>query len=550
MSPETRQPIKYSGEGGLMKFYLLLFTILSVISFTSQQAKAECGLGADDCTEDTWGTSGSTTGSGSDPSQPIQDSHEFRHFPKPEENYPVPPKRPGHLSPTSSSAAEIRKEKTAPDDKKSPESKTTAKDDAKKPSESGVDSELESKISAAEQVIAECESQAGSAESACITEKDDWSSTGLSVADAVARGMPNGNFNLSTVSACQNTANAIGALNAVLAGAKVRCSNSYDSCYKACYNEVRKPLNELKSDYKKPFDERWTQAKKQCSSAKTRLANIEQNIAQATTKMQQAQSCVSDVASAQANLIPTLAQCQANPNLQNCNQVLPACSNPNTAANDLACICQNTQGRDPRCGQVNYSATTPNTAGIGSSGAGGAAAFDGSRGISGNSSLGSLADSLNGGSAPNEGPNGLDDKNQGGKNGLNVPSPGGSAAGGGGSHTGANQAKLKQAPQGSPSKINSDVFRGTYGGNSGFNTSGGGYKSDSGSYSRQGSWIPPKVGKNPYSVNIDKFRPNMRLADRTIAGQSVLANGLLAPHVNIWKQVNSRYLQVGQTLAP
>lgn len=133
--------------------------------------------------------------------------------------------------------------------------------------------------------------------------------------------------------------------------------------------------------------------------------------------------------------------------------------------------------------------------------------------------------------------------------------PGGGGGGMSGGRGSANEAKVRQAPGRPESRINADVLRGSYSGNTpgGFGArpaGAGGAAPGGGTYTGNGAWIPPKVAPNPNAINFDKFRPaNMRF-DRSVASSEVLPSGLLAPHVNIWKKVNSRYLEIMSTLTP
>ena len=389
----------------------------------------------------------------------------------------------------------------------------------------GVD---EAKAQEIRQAIQTCQTAAESTQGSCATDKNSTMGSLMTAGDQIARSM--GSMTGSaTGETCAQMANYQGAANTALGAIKANCMYSFSQCSDSC-KTAEDLIKQLPAAQRSEFNTQMTPLKKQCNSAQDRIKGIDQNIASAMQAYQRSQTCMADV----GQTMPTLAQCQANPSLPNCNLVLPQdCSNAQIAATNVACICQATNGRDPRCGTANFSSSLPNQGGTMDQ----ASINDGTLGTPNLDAFGTKNDYVAPEIKPSERGN------------MNLQGQGGGGGGGGISGRGANEPKPRQ-PGYNPSRINADINKGYIGGGSGpgFGTKGG---LAGGSVGPDTSWIPPKVAPNPNAINFDKFRPNeASFRNRGLASNDVLPSGLLAPHVNIWKQVNSRYLKIMSTLTP
>ncbi|MFN7728617.1 MAG: hypothetical protein ACK5P7_05635 [Bdellovibrio sp.] len=391
------------------------------------------------------------------------------------------------------------------------------------PAPSGVD---EGHADTVREAIQACQTAAESTEGSCATDRNSTMGSVMTAGDQIARSM--GSMTGSTIGeTCAQMANYQGAANTALGAIKANCVSSFSQCSDSC-KTADDLIKQLPSAQRYEFTSQLTPLKRQCNSAQERIRGIDQNIASAMQAYQRSQACLADV----GTTMPTLAQCQANPSLPNCNLVLPQdCSNAQIAATNIACICQATNGRDPRCGSANFSSSLPNSGGTLDQ----ASVNDGTLGAPSLDAFGTKSDYV----APEIKPTARGE--------MNLQGQGG-GGGGGISGRGANEPKPRQ-PGYSPSRINADVNKGFIGGGApGFGTKGG---LAGGSVGPDAGWIPPKVAPNPNAINFDKFRPSdANFRNRGLASNDVLPSGLLAPHVNIWKQVNSRYLKIMSTLTP
>lgn len=383
--------------------------------------------------------------------------------------------------------------------------------------------------------IAACETAAESTVGSCATDRNGTMGGLLDGADALARGLAQMNSATGSTNAetCQTMAQTAGAANAAMGAIKANCLMSFNSCSSSC-KEAEDAIKQLPAGERSTYTSQLSGHKTKCNSAQTRLKSLDQNIAGAMQAYQRSQTCVQDVT---GNTLPTLEQCRANPALANCNLVLPQdCTNPQVASTNLACICQASNGRDSRCGQANLGSTSPFQGPA--NGADKSSVNDGTLGAQTLDAFGTKSGYEMPSITPTE------------KIATAPPGSPGGGGGGGGSGRGANEPKPRQAPY-YPSRISAEVNKGYVGGSGAPGAFKTGQALAGGSVSPDGGWIPPKVAPNPNQINFDRFRPNeAAFKNRGLASNDVLPNGLLAPHVNIWKQVNTRYQKIMSTLTP
>ncbi|MBX2995077.1 MAG: hypothetical protein KF681_09650 [Bdellovibrionaceae bacterium] len=390
-------------------------------------------------------------------------------------------------------------------------------------------------VDAVTRAIAACETAAESTVGSCATDRNGSMGGILDGADALARGLAQMNAGTGTTSAetCQTMAQTAGAANTAMGAIKANCLMSFNSCSSSC-KEAEDAIKQLPAGDRSTYTSQLSGHKTKCNSAQTRLKSLDQNIAGALQAYQRSQTCVQDTT---GNQLPTLEQCRANPALPNCNLVLPQdCTNPQVASTNIACICQASNGRDSRCGQANLGSTSPYQGPAGGTDKG--SINDGTLGAQTLDAFGTKSNYEMPSITPTE------------KINSQLPgSPGGGGMGGG-SGRGANEPKPRQAAY-YPSRINAEVNKGFVGGSGAPGAFKNGQALNGGTVSPDGGWIPPKVAPNPNEINFDRFRPSdAAFKNRGLASNDVLPNGLLAPHVNIWKQVNSRYQKIMSTLTP
>lgn len=387
--------------------------------------------------------------------------------------------------------------------------------------------------SQAQAALNRCISEAQITVGSCSTDRSGAMGNILDGADAMSGNM--NVVNLSSVEACQRATTMSGAASSALTGVKVNCSNSYQTCSSAC-SEASGVLNALPSGSERTsFLADLTAARKDCNSAQTRLRGIEQNLAHAQASMQRAQSCANDVAQAQSLAQMQLqAECAANPALPQCAGIA-SCSNPTYAASNPSCVCQLNPTAAGCAGATTPIASLPRQGSYEASSE--ASGTDGSMGGGPDfGGFGAEGDPL--GEAIEPSPIQ-----------ANTPPSPGSFAGSGGSATGANQPGAKAAPAQGKSSFNTNVLGGrTGGGGAGGPLTTGSANGGAGTYSRNGSWIPPRMGPG---VDLNKFRPKMQNVNSRLPG-SLQREGrvLLGSHVIIWVQMNTRYNQMRPTLNP
>lgn len=380
-----------------------------------------------------------------------------------------------------------------------------------------------------QEAINRCSQASSSTESSCSTDRaNGMSGTFFDGADAFARSL--GTTNMGAGEACQNMAQTSSAANSAMLGVKSACVGAYQQCSDACSGAERL-INELPSGQRSEFQSQLRPLKTQCQSAQTRIQGIDQNLARIQQSQQQAQNCQNDVTGNNNGLTQAqlLQACAQNPNLPQCATLRQDCSNPQFAASNQVCICV-ANPTAPGCGSGKLPSLATQNGGDATSGSNASSALS-------SSSLGGLDDMGSTGAMANP----EIEPSASGETGIR--SRGGDSAAFSGSAHGANTAGLKYEED--EKNFNTDVLSGRYAG--GGTSFGAAPDSPVGSYSQSGSWIPPKVGTYESKVDLNKFRPDMQM--RNPASDSV-PSGLLASHVNIWRQMNKRYLSVMGTLKP
>ncbi|MFN7728619.1 MAG: hypothetical protein ACK5P7_05645 [Bdellovibrio sp.] len=306
--------------------------------------------------------------------------------------------------------------------------------------------------------------------------------------------------------------------NATIEAIIQQCEGVISSCSSAC-SDVSEGL--LNTQQKAELQS----ARNQCSSGSYALATLQNQQNQTQESADRAQQCLNEAGlggGMNANADAKTLDCNKTPNAPGCLQAKQDCSNPEFAAANEICRCPSgncssatnrtnpVEGEDQSTTGYDESPTPDMTA---------------SNGLGIDRAQGYQSDRQD----------------------MSVTGGGGGGAGGG-SAKGANQAGLKKG--GAPSKIDTDLLNGTLGGRAGgFGRSSGEPAADSGSYSNSGSWIPPKVGREE-SPNLDRFRPNLDPKNFRGPSSNNVRSEIYASHVNMWRQVNLRYIQVMGTLKP
>ncbi|MBX2995074.1 MAG: hypothetical protein KF681_09635 [Bdellovibrionaceae bacterium] len=319
----------------------------------------------------------------------------------------------------------------------------------------------------------------------------------------------------------QNAQEANNAITTIMS----QCQNAMSACSSAC-SSVNE--DQLSSSQKSEL----ANARNQCSSGSSAMANLQNQQNQVQQASARAQQCLADQGmggmGTSADQTPTL-DCNKTPNAPGCIQAKQDCTNPEFAATNEVCRCAS-----GNCSPRTRSVSNPDDGAekwADSSGESPTPGGPGSLGQDGNASgyQSSRTDSnLQGGGG-------------GGTTGLS-----------GASSTGANKPGLRR--MGGPSKINTDVLNGSLGNRAtGFGRSADSPIEGKGTYTASGSWIPPKVEKEPGTPNMDQFRPNMdpnQVRRPTAAAPMNVHKEIYASHVNMWKQMNLRYVELLKSLDP
>lgn len=385
--------------------------------------------------------------------------------------------------------------------------------------------------------IEKCASQGADTVGQCATDRaNGMMGTLLDGADAFAQA--------TTATACQSAFDAAGAANSALLGIKTNCAMSYQTCSNSC-READSLINKFPVESERSgFRSELSSGKTQCQSAQSRLRGIEQNIAQMQASQTRAQTCLSDVGTptAPTGQLALQAHCAQYPYDPACAQLRQDCSNPQYAQNNPICICATNPG-DSRCGNTGrgLEASIPTTLPPAGGGGGG---IDGALGNPNalNSTLNDAA--LNGPQGPFESTTGANPRFS------NSP-----ASHGGGSSSLAGDPGAPGGPAGpGRSTFDTNVLGGGGaprgpGGSGPGGSAGSGQPVDRGTRTALG-WIPPKIPSEGDAVNLERFRPKMDGLPGRGPTSQLSSLGILGPHVNIWKQMNRRYLSLSNTLMP
>lgn len=429
---------------------------------------------------------------------------------------PTPPPRPTDQQPEPDNAKAGSGE-PAPTDNK--DSQVQAPNP---PGDSNEASSEDSQIAAAVQA---CAAAADSTMAECSAQK---SSGAMGQAMAALNQATNAMNGSGAAQACGAANSAVQSANAAMMAMKATCSSSYDSCRSACQINVPSGSSSYAA---------YKQAKANCNSASSLIAGIDQNMAQFQAARATNAQCVSDAASSAAAALAAQTYAAS----QTCANASFAASNPGA------------------CGSPNFGSTPS----MPFSGSGGSGSSVNSGLITGNEDFAS--DSGGGSGADLGGPGGFGGGAGGGPGGLdpsghrrgalgaggNGPLPG---SPGDGMSNGNNKSANKSGPPAKPgrpaSTLSTNVLGGRAGASPGSAFSAAVSKDPgNGTVSKTGLWIPPKVPDDPNKINLDRFRPGLQ-GYRMPTGLEKSTSELLGSHVDIWKQVNLRYLSLSMTLKP
>lgn len=370
----------------------------------------------------------------------------------------------------------------------------------------------------------ECSNKYTSTESTCDPEKDNGMNSAAGMASQVSLAF--GQQTASSIqAACSGMGKVSAAANAALAGFRMTCSNSINSCQSSC-SKVVDYLNAHPACASQGAD---------ISAAKAQVASCTQfnaRINEANQAMMNVGQTLNNAAQCEAYSsaydIPEI--CKTNPNLPTCKNIASTnCNDPSMASNKV-CICVKNPG-DPACS----SAVTQSTD-MASSGP----ATDPASRMKNQTAASSGDDpglpSITPGKYKDTGAGGAVDGRQGGS--ANIAS-GGGGSGGSDSRGGG----------GGDSESTHGVLAGFYGGGGGSGMSGsGGYGGGGSGYGSAGRY-GPTTDKSGVP-NLRQFLPGGKFdRQRGIAGASG-PDGITGPHSNIWQKVNNRYRTMAPTLLP
>ena len=375
------------------------------------------------------------------------------------------------------------------------------------------------------QAVDQCNSDASDAESQCMTDPSGNSASLLSGLDAISRSM-----NSSAAGAnCAQLAGALGTANSAMIATKLNCSRLTSACSSSC-STARSLISRISLGGSFSV----SSAQSQCNRAASRAQGLADNVAKTQQAMSQSSTCAQDFANQQ--MLAQQQFCMMNPQQPQCLALRQDCSNPTYAmSNPQVCAC--TAGSRCAPGSMANAGTAPFQ---------GANLGAGAPGSNNDSSGTGLRTASTGAGAFGGGDNILGDGKSSKTGDMNLK--GDSSGGGGRLNGGANKPGLAGRQGPAPSSINTNVLAGRMGGGNTSFGSPAAHKADAvGSYNKNGSWIPPKVGTR-FGVNLDQFRPNME--GFRVPASSIAGSDLLAANVNIWKQMNLHYISIMGTLQP
>ena len=369
-----------------------------------------------------------------------------------------------------------------------------------------------------EQKLASCKAAGQSVSTSCSSSVANSNASNFSSGAAQNGQAMNAQEQAQVADMCRQAGQNAQQANSTIGNIIQQCQGAISSCSSACSDVAEGSLNtQQKAELQT--------ARNQCSSGSSALATLQNQQNQTQESANRAQQCLNDAGQGggmNANNDANTIDCIKTPNAPGCIQAKQDCSNPEFAAANEVCKCASgncstttartnpAEGEDQSTGGYDESPTPDMTAANGQG-------VDGAKGY------------------------------QSDRHDMNLQGGGGGGAGGG-SAKGANQAGIKKGV--APSKIDTDLLNGTLGGRAGgFGRSSGEPSADSGSYSNSGSWIPPKVGGEE-PPNLDRFRPNLDPKNFRGPASNNVRSEIYASHVNMWRQVNLRYIQVMGTLKP
>jgi hypothetical protein len=313
---------------------------------------------------------------------------------------------------------------------------------------------------------------------------------------------------------CNQSGQNAQAANTTLGQISEQCRAAHTACTAACA-QAESGRGQLSTAQKRQLDE----SKRKCDSATGAQQQISGERNNAQQAQQRAQQCQKDSGMGQMPQMPQMPQqqpekkktCQEDPNTPECFKLKEDCSNPEFAASNEVCKCLS-----GNCAKENAVLTEPDQGTDSSTG--------------GLSSDASGLDSSGGGS-------GHQAYEGGARGAMNLQ--GQTGGGGGGVHGGSSDAGSEEFLSDDPKQVSLGPA-----GGSGMVVPAGATGPAGGSYSTSGSWIPPKMNEG---LDVEKFRP--KPGDRgpaDVASRSQIHGS----HVNMWKQINLRYLSVRGSLKP
>ncbi|MFN7728618.1 MAG: hypothetical protein ACK5P7_05640 [Bdellovibrio sp.] len=362
--------------------------------------------------------------------------------------------------------------------------------------------------------LQQCKARADVVPTACSTRTDNANAAQQAETSTdVGQAMNENGGNVADI--CNQSGQNAQAANTSLGQISEQCQAAYTACTSACA-QAESSRQQLTTAQKRQLD----QSKRKCDSATVAQQQISGERTSAQQAQQRAQQCQKDSGMGQMPQMPQMPQqepekkktCQEDPNTPECFKLKEDCANPEFAASNEVCKCLS-----GNCAKENAVLTEPDQGTDSSAG--------------GLSSDASGSDSLGGGG-------GGDQVYEGARGAMNLQGQGGGG--------GAGVARGSSSDAGSEEFLGEDpkhVSLGAASG-SGLVLPAGATGPAGGSYSPSGSWIPPKMNEG---LDVEKFRP--KPGDRSPA-DVVNRSQIHGSHVNMWKQINLRYLSVRGSLKP
>lgn len=429
----------------------------------------------------------------------------------------------GVMSDASPEGASIGNDIVAPFPHTRPENlgarPTVARPQAPKPAANKPPTQ-DSQVSAAEEQLSQqCKSLAAQAKSACdsaMASVDESRKEFEQMTNSIKR-----QASANPASACGQMGKTATNTSNEMQGARNSCHQAVSSCDRTCGDAVNK-LNSLPQS---AAYVRSTQGDTLCQTAGLRLANIDMNLKQVQTAAYQSNKCYSDATGSSFN--PNSATGMSADQIQKRPTASADCSNPQVAATSPICICR-----------MNPSSSA--------CGMGGGAAMPVARKTGTESSFTDLTSTAAGFvDSSTDGEVGFHEKTPTGqwaqKNG------GGSAGVGSGAGNASGSANAKKRSGGLPSRYETTVNSGVYGGQiqSIGKASGGISVNDPRYKAWQAANARAKAAGKP-GIDLRRFLPSARVPASVGAGR----NGIGSPHSNIFSTIRNRYARQANSLDP